>query len=69
MKFPRALEATRDVLNVKLRAREYLEAEIEIRGSHYASYMQPVVDLLTMEIIDLRRSLVEFQEDDNCEGA
>jgi len=68
MKLPRAIEATRDVLLVKTHAREFLEAEIEIRGSHYASYMQPVVDLLTIEIIDLRRSLVEFQEDEDCNG-
>lgn len=68
MKFPRALEATRDVLLVKTHAREFLEAEMQIRGGHYASYMRPVVDLLTREIQDLRRSLVEFSEDEDCNG-
>lgn len=64
MKFPRALEATRAAIAQKLYEREHLEADIYYRR---ATYLSSALVLLTNEIQDLRRSLVEF-EDDNCNG-
>ena len=62
-KLPNAAEACRQVLLQKVRDREFIEADFQ---THKRPHLLIVIDVLDREIIDLRRSLVEFEGD--CEG-
>ena len=62
-KLPNAAEACRQVLLQKVRDREFIEADFQ---THKQPHLLIVIDVLDREIIDLRRSLVEFEGD--CEG-